>query len=118
MVSVPFDSDVSGDGTADWATIGVLFVSVDLTTLGPLPRPVDNTDHVIRAGWFSLGDSFDVGLGTFDYWREPIYADFEHTLWTPNSTGDGGGALFTTVASRIRWHFADGVSAHIHVLAF
>jgi len=114
---VAFDSDVSGDGIITYALSNMLYCSIDITTPGPLPRPVDNSDHVIRAGWISLGDSFDIGLGTFDYWRLPIYADFYHTLWTPIPSGDLGGTTFGLLSSRVRYHFADGVAAHIHGFA-
>jgi hypothetical protein len=116
--SIAFDSDVSGDGSASWSAAGVLYVSCDLLALGFLPRVVDNSDHVIRAGWFSLGDNFDIGLGAHDYWRAPIYINFETQLWTPEVTGDGGGSAFVVTATRIRWHFATGVDAHLHVFVF
>jgi hypothetical protein len=118
MAFVAFDSDVSGSGSATWSAAGILFVSCDLTVLGENPRPVDDADHVVRAGWFTLGDSFDIGLGTFDYWDAPIYVDLVHTRWLPQPSGDQGGTFFTVLASRIRWHFAPGVTAHLHVFAF
>lgn len=117
MTFIAFDADVSGDGSIDFASSGILFASIDITTAGPLPRPVDSFDHILRAGWISFGDTFDIGLGTFDYWRTPIFADFFHTLWTPDPSGDLTGGTFTIVASRVRYHFSDGVAAHIHGLA-
>lgn len=118
MAFTAFDDDVSDSGSASWATAGVLFVSVDLTALGPLPRVVDDADHVLRAGWFALGDQFDIGLGTFEYWDAPKHVDLVHTRWTPIPTGDANGLFNTQLASRIRWHFAPGVTAHIHVFCF
>lgn len=118
MAFVAFDADVSGSGSSSWSTAGILFVSADLTTLGGNPRPIDDADHVIRAGWFALGDEFNVGLGTFEYWDSPIYVDFEHFRWLPQPSGDQGGTFFTVLSSRVRWHFAPGVAAHLHVLAF
>lgn len=118
MAFIAYDADVSGSGSASWATAGILFVSADLTVLGGNPRPIDDSDHVGHAGWFCLGDSFDVGLGTFDYWDSPIYVAFQHFRWVPQPSGDQGGTFFTVLSSRIRWHFAPGVSAHLHVFAF
>lgn len=118
MPFTAFDDDVSGSGSASWATAGILYVSVDITTLGPIPRVIDDDDHFLRAGWFALGDQFDIGLGTFEYWDAPVHVDFEHYRWVPNPTGDVNGLLFTQLASRIRWYFAPGVAAHLHVFAF
>lgn len=115
MPTTVYDADVSGSGSATIATTQVLFVSVDLTTLGMNPRPVDDDDHVIRAGWFALCDSFDIGLGTFMYCRAPIWVDFVHTLWTPDPSSIYNGATLILNATSIRWHFAVGVAAHLHV---
>lgn len=115
MPSTRFDSAVSGSGSASWSSAAVLFVSCDITTVGLGPRIVDDADHIIRAGWFSLGDSFDIGLGTFDYWRLPIWVDFVHFLWTPIPSDLVGGAALALTTTRIRWHFESGVIAHLHV---
>lgn len=115
MPSIAFDDDVTESGTASWTAAGVIYVSVDITNLGPLPRSIDDPDHFIRAGWFSFGDEFDIGLGTFEYWGEPIYVDFEHFRWTPTPDYDANGVFNLKFASRIRWHFNGGVEAHLHV---
>jgi hypothetical protein len=117
MPFTAFDDDVSGSGSASFSGAGLFYVSVDVTTLGPIPRPVDDADHFIRAGWFSLGDEFDIGLGTFEYWGPVVYVDFEHFRWTPTPDYDTNGVFALQFATRIRWHFAPGVEAHIHAFA-
>lgn len=117
MPFIAFDDDVSGSGSANWASTGVFYVSVDITTLGALPRQIDDIDHFVRAGWFALGEQFDIGLGTFEYWAEPVHVDFEHFRWSPTPDLDASAGFMTKLASRIRWHFNAGVSAHIHVFA-
>jgi hypothetical protein len=117
MPSVSFDDDVSGSDSAALSPSNVYFVSVDLLDIGLNPRPIDDVDHIIRAGWFALCDTFDIGLGSNLYCRAPVYINFEHTLWTPDPTGIDGGATLVTVATTIRWYFAPGVAAHIHVLS-
>jgi hypothetical protein len=116
-MGVEFDGDVSGSGSASWTTSNILFVSADLTTLGLDPRPADDSDHVLRAGWWTLGDEFDIGLGTFEYWRPVVHVNFTHQLWTPDPSGIQFGNPLTLVASRIRWHFAPSVLAHLHVFS-
>lgn len=117
MPSTYYDADVSGSGSAAFvAGATVIFVSVDITTIPPLARSIDDTDKFLRAGWFSLGDSFNIGLGTFDYWRPVVYFDFEHMLWTPVPGGDLSLNTFSLPsASRVRWFVSPGGVAHLHV---
>lgn len=116
-MAVYYDADVSGQGSADLVGgSSVLYFSVELTALGPLVTVpnADETGHVLRAGWVSLGDHFDLGGGDVDWWREPIWIDFTRTLWTPLPTNDSGGPL-TIVATRVRWSFSVDTTAHLHV---
>lgn len=72
-------------------------------------------DHVLRAGWLSLGDSLVLPSSSAeDYWRLPIFLDFERLFWTPTPTG-GPGVPFTVIASLIRVHMAVGVSGRLYV---
>jgi len=118
MPFTAYDADVSGDGFASFPGTAVIFVSMDITSAGLGVRPADVNDHLLRAGWFALCGTFNIGLGTFNYCDKPIYADFEHTRWVPNPTSDASGTLFTYIADGIRWYFSDGVTAHLHVFAF
>lgn len=122
MAFVAFSGSVSGQGSNTFAaTDQILFVAVHLSALGLDVRSPDLgiTDHILRAGWFSLGDHFDNGSGTaYDYWRAPVWCDFPNTLWTPIPTHEGTGFAPTTlVASRIRWSFGPGTSGYLEVFA-
>lgn len=113
-----FDASVSGSGVAD--LVGgqdVEFVSVDITTLGPLSTVIEagNPDHLLRMGWFSIGDHFDVGFGDVDHWREIVWVNFEQTLWTPLPTGIVGGSSLSVLARRVRWWFNAGTIAWLRV---
>jgi hypothetical protein len=119
MPSTYFDSDVSGSGSASLGGNAVIFVSADILTVSPLARPLVDTDEWIRAGWWALGDTFDIGLGTFDYWSDKHFFDFDHNVWSPQPSQDPGNSLnFTATATRIRWQIAPGGLSHLHVLGF
>lgn len=117
-MTVMLDRDIDGVGQDNLVgTSSVLFVAVAITDPGVLARPVpDGTDdHFLRMGWFSLGDNFSVGVGdAFDWWRAPVWLDFERQLWTPDPSGVPGGAGVIQ-ATRFRWALAPGVSAHAFV---
>jgi hypothetical protein len=117
-LTVLFDGDISDAGAADLVGgSNIFFVTVHLTALGPLvsiPWSSD-TDHILRAGFFSLGDHFDIGdSDVHDWWRAPIWIDFSDTLWTPLPTTDSSGPL-TVVATRVRWSLSVGTTGHLHV---
>jgi hypothetical protein len=122
MAFVAFAGAVSGTGSAAFAGPSqILFVAVDLDVLGLGVRLTDplGSDHMLRAGFFALGDNFDNGSGTaHDYWDAPIWCDFPHQRWTPNPTHIGTGLDPTTViASRVRWSFGPGTSGFMEVFA-
>ncbi len=113
-----FDSSVSGSGAAD--LVGgqdVEFVSVDVTTVGPLASNIEPgvSDHWLRLGWFALGDHFDVGFGDVDHWRPIIWCNFDGNLWTPDPTANVGGASMSLLARRVRWWFSSGTVAWLRV---
>lgn len=117
-MTVYLDQSVSGDQV--WNLSGgnqVLFLACDL---GPLPDYVSHpdstaSDHVLRAGWLSLGDTLVLpGSTAFEYWRVPIQVNFVHFFWTPIPTGVGATAA-TCIASLVRVHMAPGVSARLYV---
>lgn len=114
-----FDSDVSDSGSATLAGSFVIFVSADLITVPPLARGLVDPDEWIRAGWWAIGDSFDIGLGTFEYWREKHYLDFDHNVWSPDPSDEPNTSeYFTLRASRIRWQIGPGGLAHLHVFGY
>lgn len=97
----------------------MIFVSADLLTPGGLARPLADADEWLRAGWWALGDNFNIGLGAFDYWQEKHFFDFEHNVWAPSPSQDPGNSLnFTHTATLIRWQVGLGGLAHLHVLGF
>jgi hypothetical protein len=119
---IAFGGAISGQGSNVFgATAQVLFVAVDLGVLGDTVRLTEPlySDHMLRAGWFSLGDNFDPGDGTTrDYWRSAIWCDFPQTLWTPNATHSGSGLdPLTVLATRIRWSLSPGTSGYLEVFA-
>lgn len=122
MPFIPFEGSISGQGSNVFGTEAqVLFVAVDLSVLGETIRLTEPlySDHMLRAGWFSLGDNFDIGDGiTQDYWRAPIWCDFPQTLWTANATHVGSGLdPLTVISSRIRWSLSPGTSGWMRVFA-
>ena len=115
------DTVTDSDVVAFAGASQVLFVAIRLVTLGDDVRRTEplRTDHILRAGWVSLGDVFDInGGGNDDYWREPIWADFPNTLWTPIVTNVGAGLdPATVVASRVRYSFSPGTEAEVYIFA-
>jgi hypothetical protein len=96
----------------------VLLVCCRLTGIPPnvVSHP-DATapDHLLRAGWLSLGDTFSLpGDTPREYWRYPIYLDFETLFWTPVPTDSAAGP-FRCIASLVRVHMAPGVAGQLYV---
>lgn len=119
MPSTYFDSDVSGSGSASLSGSSVIFVSADFITVPLSARQLVDADEWLHGAWWCLGDNFDIGLGTFDYWQSKHYFDFDHNVWAPIPSQDPGNSLnFTSTATRIRWQIGTGGLAHIHVLGF
>jgi hypothetical protein len=117
MPSPIVDQDIAGDGIVTFAvTADVLFMLCRLDTLGPDVRELEASapDHVLRAGWLTLGDQVTAFGETHNYWRKPIFLDFATTLWTtePSRVGATDGTL---LASRIRWHLSVGTHGHLYV---
>lgn len=95
----------------------VIFVAIDLTTVDPSVSHPDSTasDHLLRAGWFTLGDSLILpGSAAADYWRDPMYFSFERLFWTPDPSTLSG-APGVMIASLIRVHFAFGCAGRVYV---
>jgi hypothetical protein len=117
-VPVLLDRDIANSGADSLSGgTGVLFVSVQVLTVGGEARPLEvaDPDHYLRLGWFSLGDHFSVETGPeLDWWRAPVYVDLLNTLWTPVPTDSPGGSL-TVQCTRIRWSLGPGTTAHLHV---
>lgn len=113
-----FDADISGSGQSALVSNNVIYLVCRLTTLDRSVRildPIPPADHILRAGWLSLGDVLNViGGVNVDYWREPIFLDFETTLWTPIASGGGGGP-FTLQATLVRWSLAGSTSGHLYI---
>jgi len=112
-----YDATVSGEGQASLSGgQDVYLVASTVLALGNdvrHPEP-ENTDRLLRFGWFSLGDEFDIGDGTIFYWRPPVWIDWTQQIWTPVGSTLGGTPI--TVLSRfVRWHINDGGSLHLWV---
>lgn len=117
-MTVLFDNDILGDGISD--LIGgthVLYWECHLSALGGDVRELEVTapDHILRAGWISLGDRFAIGGGpAMDRWRQPFQLNFLETLWTPTPSENAAGP-FSLTASRVRWHLSPGTLGHLYV---
>jgi hypothetical protein len=112
-----FDADIAGDGDAALASNQVIYFVAHLAVLDPLVRHLEPSasDHVLRAGWISFGDTLSViGGSPFLYWRAPIWLDFERELWTPDPSTTGGSAA-ELFATRVRWHLQGVTSGHLYV---
>ncbi len=117
MPSIYYDSDVSGSGSATLSGSQIIFVSADIVTPSPAGTRLVDADEWLRQGWWVLGDSFDIGLGTFEYWHEKHFLNFDHNVYSPDPSTDNGTTSFLTlVATRIRWQIAPFGLAHLHVL--
>lgn len=122
MAFAAYADTVTGTAEIDLGSVvQVLFVGARVVTLGDDARLTEplRTDHMLRAGWFSLGDHFDIGSDTDrNYWRAPIWLDFPTTLWTSNPTNVGTGLdPTTTLASRFRYSLSPGTEVQFLVLA-
>src|SRR5258708_34849073 len=114
-----FDGDVADSGAAD--LVGgsrVLYAACHLTALGNLVHGTGDglADHVLKAGFFSIGDHFSIGVALpHDWWRAPIWLDFIDTLWTPVASADAANAPLCVQATRVRWFLTPGTHAHLSV---
>jgi len=117
--SVYYDSNVSGSGSATLSGSAVIFVSADIVTPSPLGTHLLDSDEWLRQGWWALGDNFDIGLGTFDYWGEKHFLDFDHNLWSPSpAQSASAGFVLEDTRTRIRWQIASGGVVHLHVFGY
>ncbi len=117
-MGVYFDGVVSGTAAVDLVSpFHVFYVAADVTVEGALVGQLgrDVADHRSFVGWFSLGDQFDIGEGTFDRWRDQVWINFSHILWTPNPSTDNSGNPLSIFAPRMRYWFSLGTSVHLHV---
>lgn len=113
-----YDADIAGDGSAVLTGSNVFFLVCHLTATGGPVRELEqgSPDHILRAGWLSLGDQLNVIGGVdLEYWRAPIWLDFIDTLWTPVPSGIHAGAALTLLATRVRWHLAIGCAGHLYI---
>lgn len=113
-----FEDDVFGSGHASLSgSSSVIFVAAHVLVVPWEARPleVDDPDHYLRMGWFSLGDHFSVpGDATVrDWWRAPVWLDFLDSLWTPIPSG--GAATTTVQATQIRWSIGNPGVVHLYV---
>lgn len=110
------DRDISGDDSDVLPGNSLIYAVVHVTSVGVEARPVEGgSDRYLRLGWIAFGDSLSV-IGSVErfYWREPVYLNYLDTLWTPDPSTSGGGAL-TLVGSRVRWHLGVGAAAHLYI---
>jgi hypothetical protein len=117
-VAVLFDATISGTASAALpAPFRVIYVAADVLVAGPGVGQMgqDVADHISRAGWFSLGDNFDIGTGAFERWRDPVWFNFTHTLWTPDPSTDAGGNPLSIIAPWLRYWLSPGTSVHLHI---
>ncbi len=119
MPSVLFDGVISGEGSNDWPGAGtqVLYVAFDCTTLPDraAPNQYGVADQWGRIGWWSFGDSIDIGDGTFEFWSDLHWWNFERNLYIPSPTTSTTGLVFADLATRIRWFVFPGGEGHLHV---
>jgi len=113
-----FDADISGDGTYAFGDVEVTWLAFRLIARGPgvVSPELTAADHVLRLGWISLGaewvDAFGAAL---NYWRNPLWLDFENTFWTPTPSSSGGAYNHTLRCSRVRWHLSPGSSGRLYI---
>jgi hypothetical protein len=118
MPGTIYDAAIAGDGIGSLAGSEYLYAVCRITAVpfGTRELEVGSSDHILRAGWISFGDSLGViGGVTLDYWREVWWLDFITTLHTPRPSGVFGGAPLSEVASRVRWHIPPGGAAWLYV---
>lgn len=83
---------------------------------GQVTHPDATFDHVMRAGWVSLGlQSSIIGAVSSGYWRPPIWLNFQGTWWTPDPQSSEAGVLNFDQADQVRWCLSAGTLAHIYV---
>jgi hypothetical protein len=120
LVSVGFDADISGQGSAALSGgSNVVFAAAHVTTVGPLVTAIELAvpDRYLRFGWFAFGANFgNAGLPTEDYWYAPIWVDFTNFQWAPIPSSQGGAAAWTIAATEVRWSLGEGCAAHLYVL--
>lgn len=113
------DRDISAAGVDNLVgTSRLLFVALEITAIGGLVRDSGDgqPDHILRAGWFSIGDNFSVDTGPLmDWWRPPVWIDFEDLLWTPSPSYDAAGGALALQATRFRWWLSPGTTAHVYI---
>lgn len=109
-----FDDDISGDGDDVFPSNQLIYAAVHVTSPGNEARQVvaGVPDMFLRIGWIAFGDQLDLGDGAALYWRDPIWLNFLRTLWTPDPSTSGSGAL-VLVATRVRWHLTNSATAHL-----
>lgn len=120
MAITVIDEVVSGQGEIDsgeyqmtWMDIHVTQLPDDLHRLAP---GVDD-DRFARLGWVSFGygeNNNDDGFR--NYWRAPIWIEFENFHWTPIPAYFGGDLTIWT--TRFRYSLAEGAEAHIWVYGY
>lgn len=117
-MGIYLDTAISGD--QQFAFSGGNEVILVAIALDPVPFNVSHPDssapdHLLRAGWFSIGDSLVLpSTPAEDYYREPVFFGFERLFWTPVPTGSGG-PPFTLIGSFIRTHCSTGVTGRAYV---
>jgi hypothetical protein len=115
MPTLRVDTDISTFGGQSFGDNSVMFLFVHLDTLGGLVTELelDSPDHILRAGWWALGHTGDVGDGvTRIYWREPHWINTVDSEWTPEPQNSASGDL-TVFADVIRWQLSPGTSGHL-----
>lgn len=104
------DQAITGSGVIDFGgPQNVDHVTVHVTTFGGLCRFPDDgvTDHVLRAGWISLGyELTEGGQDTAIYWLPPWHIAFEHTL-IPLELN------VTYPVTAFRWFLSPGTTAYV-----
>jgi len=114
-----FDAEVSDAGSASWVGFQeVLYVATHVVTLGPGVRSAGDQvdDHVLRVGFWALGDNFAIAPdAAHDWWHPPVWCDFVDQLWTPVPSTDAAHQALALFASRVRWAFGLGTTVHLTV---
>lgn len=109
---------ISGHGSVAFAGGGgeLVYLVIHLTAFGlDVTHPeLDDTSHILRAGWFSLGASSpQIGATARDYWETPVHINFVDFRWVPPSSTPG--VLPTHRATRVRWHLSPGTAGTLYI---
>lgn len=123
MLSAPtqmttlYSASLSGSGTDIMAGTWVTFAVIEALTVSPGASLVDVPDHYLRAGWIAFGDAISgLSVSNGDYWRPPIFVNWDRNLWTPVPTNDAGLTLNLQMrATKIRWFMPAGSSVYVQV---